>query len=198
MKKIILLVTIFITFCATAQTNITIVPRPVELTSHEGVFHLNHSTVILAPAAATHDAVMLNHYLKKFYGFSLPVRHSTEGKATKNAIILGLLKPSGKESNEYDMTIDDNKVDIEGVNDTALFYGIQTLLQLMPAEKKATGFDIPQVSIKDYPRFQYRGMHLDVSRHFLVLTILRNTSIFLPTKSSTLFTGTSPTTRAGE
>ncbi|MGN6249707.1 MAG: beta-N-acetylhexosaminidase [Ginsengibacter sp.] len=166
MKKIILLVTIFITFCATAQTNITIVPRPVELTSHEGTFHLNHSTVILAPAAATHDATMLNHYLKKFYGFSLPVRHSTAGKATKNAIILDLVKPSGKESNEYDMTIDDNKIDIEGVNDTALFYGIQTLLQLMPAEKKATGFDIPQVSIKDYPRFQYRGMHLDVSRHF--------------------------------
>ena len=51
----------------------------------------------------------------------------------------------------------------------ALFYGIQTLLQLLPTEKDSTNnnrFEIPQLIIKDYPRFQYRGMHLDVGRHF--------------------------------
>jgi len=90
MKKIILLVTIFISFCATAQTNITIVPRPVELTSHQGAFHLNHSTVILAPAAATHDATMLNHYLKKFYGFG-STRDSAKYIVTNSQVAISIL-----------------------------------------------------------------------------------------------------------
>ena len=50
-----------------------------------------------------------------------------------------------------------------------IFYGIQTLLQLLPTDKDSINnnqFQIPQLSITDYPRFQYRGMHLDVGRHF--------------------------------
>ncbi len=169
MKKILILFTIPVSFCATAQKNITIVPRPVELTVHSGTFRLDHSTTIIAPGNAKHDAAMLNYYLKKFYNLSLPEKNISTGKAAKNVIILGLIKPGEGKTDEYDMTIDRDKINIEAINDTALFYGIQTLLQLLPADKNSTGnpqFEIPQLTIKDYPRFQYRGMHLDVSRHF--------------------------------
>jgi hexosaminidase len=169
MKKIIILFFIFIGFNATAQTNITIVPRPIELTANPGNFHLNRSTSIIASGNAKHDAAMLNYYLKKLYSFSLPVKSTASGKAEKNVIILGLIKPAERKKNEYDMKIDSNKIDIVGVSGEALFYGIQTLLQLLPTDKSSTGstqFEIPQLAIKDYPRFQYRGMHLDVSRHF--------------------------------
>jgi hexosaminidase len=169
MKKIIILFFIFIGFNATAQTNITIVPRPIELTANPGNFHLNRSTSIIASGNAKHDAAMLNYYLKKLYSFSLPVKSTASGKAEKNVIILGLIKPAERKKNEYDMKIDINKIDIVGVSGEALFYGIQTLLQLLPTDKSSTGstqFEIPQLAIKDYPRFQYRGMHLDVSRHF--------------------------------
>jgi len=170
MKKITILFFIFTSFSTMAQTNISIVPRPVELTVHPGTFHLNHSTVIIANSYAMHDAKMLNFYLNKLYGFSLSIKNISPYQNVKNAITLGLVKPDERKKDEYDMTIDANKIDIGGASHEALFYGIQTLLQLLPAEKdlanKNDQFEIPQLVIKDYPRFQYRGMHLDVGRHF--------------------------------
>lgn len=166
MKKIFLLLSLFISFCLSAQKQIAIIPKPVSLNLGSGTFHLDHSTVIILPNSARHDGEMLNHYLQKFYHFTLPLKNSSAAQPKKNVVILRLLKKPGAKANEYDMTIDGNKINIEGVNDTALFYGIQTFLQLLPADKNATAFEIPQLTIKDYPRFQYRGMHLDVSRHF--------------------------------
>jgi len=169
MKKITFLLLMFTSFYTMAQTNINIVPAPVELTVHTGTFHLSPSTVIIANSNAKHDAVMLNFYLKKLYGFSLPVKNIAAGKSVKNVITLGLVKPGERKKDEYEMRIDADKIGIEGVSDEALFYGIQTLLQLLPADENSISnhqFEIPQLAIKDYPRFQYRGMHLDVSRHF--------------------------------
>jgi hexosaminidase len=169
MKKITFLFSIVISLSAMAQTNISIIPKPVELTVHPGTFPLNHSTVIIANSFAKHDAVMLNIYLKKLYGFSLPVKNISPYKDVKNAIILRLIKPDERKKDEYDMSVDADKIDIGGANHEALFYGIQTLLQLFPADKDSVSnkeFNIPQLVIKDYPRFQYRGMHLDVGRHF--------------------------------
>jgi hexosaminidase len=169
MKKITILFLIFTSFSAMAQTNIIIVPRPVELKVHSGTFHLNQSTVIIANSYAMHDAKMLNFYLNKLYGFSLSIKNISPNKNVKNAITLGLVKPDERKKDEYDMKIDADKIDIEGVSQEALFYGIQTLLQLLPNDKDLISnhqFEIPQLTIKDYPRFQYRGMHLDVCRHF--------------------------------
>ena len=176
MKKIAFLFSIVISLSAMAQTNINIIPKPVELTVHPGTFHLNHSTVIIANSYAKHDAVMLNFYLKKLYGFSLPVKNTSPYKDVKNAIILRLIKPDERKKDEYDMSIDADKIDIGGASDEALFYGIQTLLQLFPADKDSVSnkeFNIPQLVIKDYPRFQYRGMHLDVGRHFFGVNELK-------------------------
>jgi hexosaminidase len=169
MKKILLLLSIFVSFCANAQDEIAIVPRPVSMTEKTGTFHLDRSTTIILSKGATHAGDMLNHYLKKFYGFTLPVKNSSQKQIKKNVISLQLEKAAGAKENEYDLAVSGDKVDIAGVNDTALFYGIQTLLQLLPAGKNPNtdaNFEIPQVVIKDYPRFHYRGMHLDVSRHF--------------------------------
>ncbi len=65
----------------------------------------------------------------------------------------------------YTMKINHDGVYIAGDNETGAFYGVQTLLQLLPVQKTGS-LEIPYVSIKDYPRFLYRGMHLDVGRHF--------------------------------
>ena len=112
---------------------------------------------------------MLNFYLKKFYGFTLAVKNISPSANEKNYITLDLLKPGERKKDEYEITVEANKINIGGVSNEALFYGIQTLLQLLPAETDSTNnnqFEIPQLVIKDYPRFQYRGMHLDVGRHF--------------------------------
>jgi hexosaminidase len=169
MKKITFLLLIVISFSTMAQTNINIVPKPVELTFHQGIFTINLSTVITAGNNTAHDAEMLNFYLKKLYGFTLPVKNTNPSANEKNLISFGLLNPGGRKKDEYEITVGTDKINIGGVSYEALFYGIQTLLQLLPNGKDSTNnnrFEIPQLTIKDYPRFQYRGMHLDVGRHF--------------------------------
>jgi hexosaminidase len=169
MKKITFLFSLIISVSTMSQTTITIIPKPVELTAHAGTFHVNQTTVIIANTNAKHDAEMLNFYLKKLYGFMLLVKNTSSSANEKNRIILGLLKPDERKKDEYEITVDANKINVGGVSHEALFYGIQTLLQLLPADKDSTNnnqFEIPQLAIKDYPRFQYRGMHLDVGRHF--------------------------------
>jgi hexosaminidase len=169
MKKTFLLAMLFSNVAIFAQTNINIIPKPVEIVQKSGYFKLDHSTVILADADAKHDADMLNFYLNKLYGFTLAVKDISDAKNVQNAITLALIKPGERKKDEYNIIVGANEINISGAANEALFYGIQTLLQLLPADKDSVNncqFQIPQLTIDDYPRFQYRGMHLDVGRHF--------------------------------
>ena len=169
MKKSIFIFLIALNLSAISQTTINIIPKPVELTQKSGYFNLNKSTIIIANSAAKHNADMLNLYLKKFYGFTLSVKNISPYQNVKNAITLGILYPGDRKKDQYSLNIESNKISIGGVNGEALFYGIQTFLQLLPADKDSINnnqFRVPQLTIIDYPRFQYRGMHLDVGRHF--------------------------------
>ena len=152
-----------------AQTPPQILPRPVSLTRQEGFFALQRSTVIEAGPAVRHDADMLNGYLKKWYGFTLPVRQGASAATGSRSIILGLSHDRGMRPGQYDLRVTPGGVSLSGVSGEAVFYGIQTLLQLLPAEKDSLAnkvFYLPAVHVMDYPRFAYRGMHLDVGRHF--------------------------------
>ncbi len=169
MKKILFLSLMVTGLTSAAQQAVNIIPKPVELKVAGGTFSLNKSTIIIANAAAKHNSDMLNFYLNKLYEFSLSVKNISPYNNVKNAITLGLVKPDERKKDEYNLTVSAGKIDIRGASNEALFYSIQTLLQLLPANKNSIDnntFEIPQLSIKDYPRFQYRGMHLDVGRHF--------------------------------
>ena len=169
MKNLILFFLIVMNLSAISQTPINIIPKPVQLTQKTGYFNLNKSTVIIANTASRHNADMLNFYLKKFYGFTLPVKNISSNQKVKNAISLGLVYPGDRNKDQYTLNIQGNKISIGGTSNEAIFYGIQSLLQLLPTDKDSINnsqFQIPQLSITDYPRFQYRGMHLDVGRHF--------------------------------
>ncbi len=177
MKKILIFCALFICLNTFAQTDnsVTIVPKPVELKMHSGNFSFNKTTIIVAPENAKHEAEMLNVYLKKLYGFSLPVKNKLQNSKQLNAIILEVIKSSDRK-NAYNLEVDPNKILISSTGNEGLFYGIQTLLQLFPIEGSGTAnpmFQIPQLSIKDYPRFQYRGMHLDVGRHFFGVDFIK-------------------------
>lgn len=169
MKKITFLLLMIISLSATSQTSINIIPQPVEIKEGQGNFTLTKSTSIIANAAQRHNADMLNFYLKKLYGFSLPIKNTIAKKDGMDLIVLTISKPSSSHSDEYHLVISGNTIHIDGINNEAIFYGIQTLLQLLPSDSLSSidkGFQLPQVTITDFPRFQYRGMHLDVGRHF--------------------------------
>ena len=156
--------------------SVVIIPKPVSLEMHSGNFNLTSKTMIIANSSVHHDAEMLNFYLKKLYGFSLPIKNISSNSHLKNTITLDLLKPGDRKKDEYHLQVKDNEINIGGVSDEAVFYGIQTLLQLLPPDKPTGGiinFEIPQLAIKDYPRFQYRGMHLDVGRHFFDVNFIK-------------------------
>lgn len=80
----------------------------------------------------------------------------------------------------YTLTTSGNGILIRGNSARGVFYGIQTLLQLLPPEvfgpaglQSVRGIKIPQVDIQDEPRFQWRGMHLDVGRHFFSVEFIK-------------------------
>jgi hexosaminidase len=161
MKKFFFIPLLFLILTAAAQTKIVIVPRPVSMEIHSGNFHFDASTNIVAEKGTMHEAEMLNFYLKKLYGIELPVKN----KINKGTFIIFKLLPGNERKDAYNLNVGSNNIIISSTGNEGLFYGMQTLLQLLP-ETKTTTASIPQLSIKDYPRFQYRGMHLDVGRHF--------------------------------
>lgn len=169
MKKFIFFLLLFTSLSAISQTNLNIIPKPVEIKEGSGDFTLTKSTSIIANAAESHNADMLNFYLKKLYGFTLAVKNNSLKKDSRNSIILENSKKAADKKDEYHLAVTKDKINIEGISNEAVFYGIQTLLQLLPTDNSSSinnGFQLPQVTITDYPRFQYRGMHLDVGRHF--------------------------------
>ena len=70
----------------------------------------------------------------------------------------------------YKITIDSKKIVIAGKTEAGVFYGIQTLCKSIPNDKNA---QLPPVEITDEPRFNYRGMHFDVSRHFFSVDFVK-------------------------
>ncbi|HVZ96663.1 MAG TPA: beta-N-acetylhexosaminidase [Chitinophagaceae bacterium] len=170
MKKLLTALFTLATSLSMAQTGIDIIPKPAEISIQEGYFVPGKSTIIIASPAAGHDADMLNFYMKKLYGLTFPVKNAASGPGKKNVIILTVNPAAGVKKDGYHLEVTKDKINITAANGEGLFYGIQTLLQLVTADTDVSGnippHAIPDVSVNDYPRFQYRGMHLDVGRHF--------------------------------
>ena len=156
-----------------AQTvpNIAIIPAPVSLKINTGSFQLTSTTsigVTTKPAELSMLAAYLADELKPATGFNVKIQ--TSGESTIQLSIKTPHDPKlGKEG--YNLTVTASKITLEANAPAGIFYGIQTLLQLLPAEiegkvKSNQAWSIPALTIADYPRFAWRGVMLDVSRHF--------------------------------
>ena len=154
-----------------------IIPQPVSMKTSTGSFAITKTTVIITKDAEDKKtASLLNDYLQQAYGFKLQVNKP----ATKNYINLTTLKfikaPEHEEG--YSLNVTKNGITINGNSYSGTFYGMQTLIQLLPVDNSKpktqnSKLDIPLVSIEDYPRFEYRGMHFDVARHFSTVSYVK-------------------------
>jgi len=144
-----------------------IIPLPQKIQKAEGHFELATSAGISAGPGASRMAERLRDYLRPATGFSLPI-------SPKGAIQLSLdssLKNLGDEG--YALKSSRAGVEIRAFKEAGLFYGIQTLRQLLPPEifrsSKIEGvkWTVPSVAIEDAPRFVWRGSHVDECRHFM-------------------------------
>ncbi|QKJ29832.1 family 20 glycosylhydrolase [Mucilaginibacter mali] len=145
------------------EPNLGIIPAPVSIRQTNGQFVLSQETVILADSTENKAVKFLADFLLNKYALKNQLKANT-GVAANNAIILTASGTDGLAPEGYRLKITPQQVTIAGKG-AGLFYGIQTLIQLLPLEHGAT-VKLPGVEIEDYPRFGYRGVHLDVCRHF--------------------------------
>ncbi len=158
--------------------DINIIPQPdiVLQPVNAAKFIITPATQIVTEGSGLeHSANFLNEYLQQFFLFKL----KTVKKATGNNVIrLNFDRLDKPIAGAYQMMIDSKGVYIGGDNPQGVFYGIQTLIQLLPVpdarlKMRPKKLELPHVSIEDAPTFAYRGLHLDVSRHFFPVSFIK-------------------------
>ncbi|WP_316838967.1 beta-N-acetylhexosaminidase [Pedobacter gandavensis] len=171
MNKFFLCIFTLLLFKAELHAQFNIIPQPLEVIStSKGNFNLSDKTpVVFKQQSLQKSASFLNAYLSKFYGFSL--KHN-KGTAIKG-IYLSLGNKTSSTPGNYALQVKKEGVFITAETEEGIFYGIQTFIQLLDPTTKEKTIAIPFVQIKDEPRFQYRGMHLDVARHFSPVSFLK-------------------------
>lgn len=142
--------------------DLNIVPRPGLLqATNSGFFEFSSRTKIFAADVGSERVGKgLNILLEERYGFKLDV---TDTKNQQNTVSLALDQSQGDEA--YTLTIEPDSVRITG-SERGMYYACQSLLQMFPVDF-TNETRIPSAIIRDAPRFRYRGMHLDVARHFM-------------------------------
>lgn len=152
------------------QETINIIPQPVSCTVQNGEFTITPKTkIVLASPQLQQSVDVLNDLFQMATGFKLPV---TTGKAGNNTIYCTLNPRLGNDE-AYQLSVKKNRINIEAKTLRGIFYATQTLRQLLPVQIESKHivpdiqWTIPCVEIKDEPRFGYRGLHLDVCRHFM-------------------------------
>ena len=150
--------------------NLGIIPAPVSLKKSAGEFVLSQNTVLLADSIDNKAVLFLAGYLQNKAMLHVQLKHNN-GTSVANSIVLTSTGTDNLPPDGYRLTITPQQVLISGKG-AGLFYGIQTLIQLMPFEKAAVAV-LPCVQIEDYPRFGYRGLMLDVCRHFFSVEMVK-------------------------
>lgn len=173
MKKYILFfLSAFITFQTLAQVdaNMGIIPAPVSVKKTNQIFQLDQTVALVSGEATNAQTTdLLNAFIIKSSGFALRKAKAVMGG--QKAIILTSIGADQLPEEGYSIQITTSQIKVVGKN-AGLFYAVQSLMQLMPA-KKDNKISIQTAEIKDYPRFKYRGMHLDVSRHFFPVSFIK-------------------------
>jgi len=150
--------------------NLGIIPAPVSVKKAPGEFILSQQTAILADSVTNKAVIFLTDYLQNKAMLHVQLRLNN-GAAIANSLVLTSSGTDNLPADGYRLTITPQQVLIAGKG-AGLFYGIQTLLQLVPLERTAV-IKLPCVQIEDYPRFGYRGLMLDVCRHFFSVEMVK-------------------------
>ncbi|AOW22010.1 beta-N-acetylglucosaminidase [Urechidicola croceus] len=149
------------------QDNYQIIPKPNMLKIGKGQFNINSNTKIINLTNSSQNAEYLSEMLGSISGIKIAQNNNFEDQGNIT------LKISDTIKNEegYQLSIKHDAITISGKTEKGIFYGIQSLRQLLPAKIEETKNSlnkliVPSVEISDSPRYTYRGMHLDVGRHF--------------------------------
>jgi hexosaminidase len=188
MKKVNPMIALFFCICIgnlAAQTpnEVSIIPKPVSLELKTESFTVNNKTSIVVENGDEETVRVANMLAERFReaaGFSLKVNETKKYSSQKNVICFTSVEADPRTGNEgYKLSVSSGEVVIKASHAAGFFYGMQTIFQLLPAEihsnspAKNIPWRIQGVEIEDTPRFTWRGMHLDVARHFVPVEFIK-------------------------
>lgn len=179
MKKTILILWTVLSFSCmdkykdvqNTEDDYRVIPKPVTLTIKTGRFVLDGNTTIVSAQGLENEARFLSESIEQL----TQIAPSILAKDQRADIVLKLDDKVEQEEG-YVLEVNADEILISGKNPKGVFYGIQTLIQLIELPKEnptITDITIPATVINDYPRFTYRGMHLDVGRHFFDVAFIK-------------------------
>ncbi|MGA2669477.1 MAG: family 20 glycosylhydrolase [Ignavibacteria bacterium] len=167
-----------------AQNEFTLIPYPASVTREAGSFMITDSTVIIVnDSSAYSSAEIFKEYIFRNYGIELSVELLSG--AQNNFISLSDAVYDKAEPESYYLVITPNSINAVG-DGAGLFHALQTIIQLLPLEK-TDSIEVPCMEIRDYPRYKWRGMHLDVSRHFFPKEFIKRYIDFLALYKMNMF-----------
>lgn len=148
----------------------SIVPLPQKSETKKGDFQLTSETKIFVDAGSEQTGRYLGAQLQRYSGQSVQVQQGVDSDAKRSIVLTSKDAKPGLGPEGYELSINPDSVVIRG-EPAGIFYGVQSLLQLLPlassnASAASKSLQIPCVQIEDQPRFKWRGLELDVARHF--------------------------------
>lgn len=171
-KTIILFFSILMLSCNNKENHLSdfsIIPKPLKLTfDKKGGFYVKNNTKISAAKNLNFEANLLAKILKKTSGKNIKIQ--------KNGNIKLILDDKIKNKEGYTLEINKKNISLKAKTKAGIFYAIQTLRQLIPPESEKNTIKnvyFPSCLIEDAPRYPYRGMHLDVARHFFTVKFIK-------------------------
>lgn len=157
-------------FSQAQQTNI--IPQPVKMQELSGHFTFDAGTTVKIKSSDAEELTALANYFRQYlnnrYGVDIPV-NANRSKSIE--LIIRKVRSVGKEG--YLLNVSATGISIVAPSKAGILLGMQSLFQLLPAPERLAVLNVPAVKIKDYPRFSWRGMHLDVSRHFFPVAFIK-------------------------
>ncbi|OAD42233.1 glycoside hydrolase family 20 protein [Polaribacter atrinae] len=157
--------------------DITVIPKPVALNLEQGSFEFTGKTTFVTTDASQKEVTkVLIDKFKNAAGWTLSISE----RAPENNFIQFTVDEN-LEKEAYKLEVNSSRVIISANGNAGFLYGIETLRQLLPVSIESESvvsneqWQIPNLSITDNPRYKYRGLMLDVSRHFFEIDYLKKT-----------------------
>ena len=173
MKKLLFITALLAFACQTpkqqvkfAENDICIIPKPQSMTLNNGNFQFTKETVFVSNQSLAPAAEIFAKQFEKASGIKLPIKNET---VQTNYIALSIDSSLPKEG--YNLVVQPDKISIAAADYNGAIYALETLRQLLPKEFESStpvnaNWVIPTITINDKPEYPWRGLMLDVSRHF--------------------------------
>jgi hexosaminidase len=170
-KRLLIILIVLFPFFGIAQTKISIIPQPVSVTAEPGNFTIDKNTAVIFNTKENdlnHAANFFNAFIKNVSGYLLPFNMKKN-----KSIVLEIKKTATIGDEGYLLDVSPTSIKITANSKAGIIYGMQSVFQTLPQIRTNAALQVPCMKVTDYPSFKWRGMHLDVCRHFFSVDMIK-------------------------